>query len=75
MKRTLAELRNLVLGSDIHPEDAGRYVADYISLSKKSAPDDEILLRGEDEILKSLPTSARSSGARQPTKTPKMSNE
>jgi acetyl/propionyl-CoA carboxylase alpha subunit/acetyl-CoA carboxylase carboxyltransferase component len=47
----LAELRNLVLGSDFHPDDARRFVTEYSGLCRLIAPGDEGVYRGEEEIL------------------------
>jgi acetyl/propionyl-CoA carboxylase alpha subunit/acetyl-CoA carboxylase carboxyltransferase component len=46
-----AQLRQLVLGFDIDAGDAKRLVADYRRLCQGSRPDDEELVRFEDEVL------------------------
>ena len=51
INHVLTELRNLVLGSDLHAEDASRVIAEYSRLSRLIAPDDEGVRRGEEEIL------------------------
>ena len=51
MGQVLTELRNLVLGSDFHPDDARRFITEYSGLSRLIAPEDEGVRRGEEEIL------------------------
>ncbi len=51
ISQVLTELRNVVLGSDLHPEDAKRFIAEYSRLSRLVAPDDEGVRLGEEEIL------------------------
>ena len=48
---TLAELRHLMLGADIHPAEAKKLVEDYARISQLLPPDHRELNRAEDEIL------------------------
>jgi acetyl/propionyl-CoA carboxylase alpha subunit/acetyl-CoA carboxylase carboxyltransferase component len=47
----LTQLRNLMLGSDIHPIDSKRLIEDYGALCSQLAPDHPDLCRMEDQIL------------------------
>jgi acetyl/propionyl-CoA carboxylase alpha subunit/acetyl-CoA carboxylase carboxyltransferase component len=48
---TLAELRHLMLGADIHPAEAKKRVEDYTRISQLLPPEHRELNRAEDEIL------------------------
>ncbi len=48
---TLAELRHLMLGADIHPAEAKKLVEDYVCVSQLLPPEHRELNRAEDEIL------------------------
>jgi acetyl/propionyl-CoA carboxylase alpha subunit/acetyl-CoA carboxylase carboxyltransferase component len=51
LRTTLAELRHMMLGADLHPAEAKRLVEDYNAVTQSIPPDHEELNRTEDEIL------------------------
>jgi acetyl/propionyl-CoA carboxylase alpha subunit/acetyl-CoA carboxylase carboxyltransferase component len=52
LRTTLAELRHLMLGADVHPAEAKKLVEEYTRISQDLSPDHEELNREEDEILR-----------------------
>jgi acetyl/propionyl-CoA carboxylase alpha subunit/acetyl-CoA carboxylase carboxyltransferase component len=51
LRTTLAELRHIMLGADLHPAEAKKVVEDYNLVSQKALADHDELNRSEDEIL------------------------
>jgi acetyl/propionyl-CoA carboxylase alpha subunit/acetyl-CoA carboxylase carboxyltransferase component len=51
LRTTMAELRHLLLGADLHPAEFKKLVDDYVRVSQNLPPYHQELIRCEDEIL------------------------
>jgi acetyl/propionyl-CoA carboxylase alpha subunit/acetyl-CoA carboxylase carboxyltransferase component len=51
LRTTMAELRHLLLGADLHPTETKKLVDDYTRVSQNLPPYHQELIRCEDEIL------------------------